>query len=156
LAGVHGLVEGELDKFITSLKVDGFLGDELVKKGNDVLLTPLLEFARAFTEAMIRVAVSSPSSRMSPGESLSHTGSSRTSEADKEKIFSNWRDFNFEDNVKAATKRGVRYAGMGLFHLNHLISVGLDKDQHPFDMDVKDITAFKALTDKLKRDAKKP
>ncbi|NJO23394.1 MAG: hypothetical protein HC868_11170, partial [Sphingomonadales bacterium] len=34
LATVHGAVAGKLDAFITGLVVDGFIGDELVKKAN--------------------------------------------------------------------------------------------------------------------------
>ena len=45
---------------------------------------------------------------------------------------------------------------MGQAHLDHLVAVGLEKNQHPFEMDGKDIAAFKALTDKLKKAAKKP
>ena len=158
LATVHAKVEGQLDKFITALKVDGFLGDELVKKGNDVLLAPLAEFARAFTEAMVRVAAADSGSRMSMGERSSHSGSGVTTEKDKEKIFTDWRNFNFQDNVNAATKRGVRYAGMGEKHLEFLVNAGLAKDQHPFDMrgTGKELKEFKAETDKLKKAAKSP
>jgi len=156
LAAVHSSVEGKLDKFITALVVDGFIGDVLVKKENASLLSPLAEFANAFTEAMVRRAASDPSSRLSTGKRLSLTGSSKTSEKDKMKLFTEWRDFNFEDNVKAATKRGVRYAGMGQAHLDHLVAIGLEKNQHPFEMDGKDITAFKTLTDKLKKAVKNP
>ncbi len=156
LATVHAKLEGRLDPFITSLPVDGYLGDALVKKGNDVLLAPLLEFSRAFTDAMVRVAAADSSSRLSMGKRASLAGSSAMSDADKKKLFTDWRNFNFEDNVKAATKRGVRYAGMGNKHLEYLVAAGLDKDQHPFDMEIKDITAFTNLTDKLKKAAKKP
>jgi Domain of unknown function (DUF4157) len=156
LATVHAKLEGKLDPFITSLPVDGFLGDALVKKGNDVLLAPLLEFSRAFTDAMVRVAAADLSSRLSMGQRAAYAGSSAVSDTDKDKLFTDWRNFNFEDNVKAATKRGVRYAGMGQLHLNYLVAAGLDKNQHPFEMDGKDIAAFTALTDKLKKAAKKP
>jgi hypothetical protein len=156
LAKVHGSVEGKLDKFITSLVVDGFIGDVLAKKENASLLAPLAEFAKAFTEAMLRMAAESPSSRLSTGQRLALTGSGKTSETRKAELFSQWRDFSFEDNVKAATKRGVRYAGMGQNHLDHLVAVGLEKSQHPFEMAGKDITAFKTLTDKLKKAAKTP
>ena len=50
------------------------------------------------------------------------------------KLFGNWRDFMFEDNVNAAIKRGVRYAGMGLAHLNHLQDIGLPAGAHAYDM----------------------
>ncbi len=151
LADVHLAVTGKLDPFITTLKVDGYLGDELAKKANLPLLPLLADFSRAFTEAMMRVAADSPSSRLSNGARLALTGSSPTDEKDKMKMFSEWRDFMFEDNVAAATKRGVRYAGMGQAHLDHLVKTGLDKAQHPFEMEGKDIADFKALTEKLKK-----
>lgn len=156
LASVHTAVEGQLDTFITSLAVDGYLGDELGKKANAGLLAPLAQFAQAFTEAVVRMAASDPSSRLSTGQRLALSGSSTTKEAAKMKLFSEWRDFQFEDNVKAATRRGVRYAGMGQAHLDHLVAIGLEKDQHPFEMAStgKDMTAFKALTKKLGKAAK--
>lgn len=155
LATVHGSVAGKLDKFITSLVVDGFLGDELVKKKNAALLAPLAEFAQACSEAMVEMAATEKSSRLSEADRKKLSGAKSTSEADKMKLFSQWRDFLFEDNVKAAAARGVRYAGMGQAHLDHLVAVGLPKDQHPFEMAGKDITAFRDLTDKLKKAAKK-
>jgi hypothetical protein len=45
---------------------------------------------------------------------------------------------------------------MGQDHLDYLVGVGLEKNQHPFEMDGKDITRFRTLTDKLKKAAKKP
>ncbi len=156
LAQVHAAVEGKLDKFIPALVVDGHLGDELGKKANAALLPLLAQFGRAFSEAMVREAAAATSSRLSMGRRSSMAGSSVTSEKDKLTLFTEWRDFMFEDNVKAATKRGVRYAGMGQAHLDHLVSVGLDKNQHPFEMEGKDIKAFRDLTKKLKPAAKKP
>jgi hypothetical protein len=156
LAKVHAAVEGKLDAFITGLAVDGFLGDELGKPANAGLLPPLAEFARALTEAMVELAAADPSSRLGAAERKKLAAAKSTSAADKTKLFSEWRNFNFEDNVKAAAKRGVRYAGMGSRHLDHLVGVGLDKGMHPFEMDGKDIAAFKALTDKLKKVAKAP
>lgn len=153
LAAVHTKMEAKLDPFITALPVDGFLGDALDKPGRADLLPLLTEFAKTFSEAMVRMAAQQPSSRLSVGERMSHTGSTVTSEKDKETLFSNWRDFNFEDAVAAATKRGVRYAGMGMAHLGHLqTKVGIGTNQHDFDMTPggRDFSRFQALTDKLK------
>jgi len=156
LAAVHAKVEAQLDSFITSLVVNGFLGDELEKPGKAVLLAPLAEFARAFTEAMMRVAASDRSSRLSDSERIGLAGSTPSTDAAKSKLFTEWRDFKFEDNVAAATKRGVRYAGMGQAHLDHLVSVGLKANQFSFEMNGQDIVAFKALTDRLKKAARRP
>jgi hypothetical protein len=102
------------------------------------------------------MAATEKSSRLSDAERKTLSAAKSTSDADKFSLFSKWRDFLFEDNVKAATKRGVRYAGMGQAHLDNLVKVGLEKNQFPFEMDGKDITAFRALTDKLTKAAKKP
>src|ERR1700752_448652 len=155
LAAVHTKVEGQIDKFITSLVVDGFIGDQLVKKQNAALLAPLAEFATALSEAMVELATTEKSSRLSDAGRKQLAAAKSTSEPVREKLFFAWRDFLFEDNVKAATARGVRYAGMGQAHLDNLIQVGLTKDQHPFEMAGKDITAFRDLTAKLKKTVKK-
>ena len=155
LATVHKSVEAKLDKFITSLPVDGFIGDKLVKKENAALLAPLAEFAKAITESVVEMAATEKSSRLSDAERKKLSAAKSTSEAEKDKLFSQWRDFLFEDNVKAAAARGVRYAGMGQAHLDHLVKVGLEKDQHAFEMAGKDIKAFRDLTEKLKKAAKK-
>ncbi len=131
LAKVHAAVEGKLDAFITGLAVDGFLGDELGKSANAGLLAPLAEFARALTEAMVELATTDPSSRLSAAERKKLAAAKSTSAADKIKLFSEWRNFRFEDNVKAAAKRGVRYAGMGQAHLDHLVNVGLGQGHAP-------------------------
>jgi hypothetical protein len=155
LATVHASVQGKLDKFITSLVVDGHLETELDKKANAGLFAPIAMFASAFTEVLVEMAATEKSSRLSNAERKTLSEATSTSRDDKISLFSRWRNFLFEDNVKAATKRGVRYAGMGQSHLDHLATIGLDKNQHPFEMDGKDIKAFRALTSKLTKAAKK-
>jgi hypothetical protein len=161
LATVHAAVEAKLDKFITPLVVDGYLGDELVKSANAGLLPLLAQFARAFTELIVEMAASDPSSRLPAAQRTSLSGGAVTTDAEKEKLFSEWRDFKFEDNVRDAAKRGVRYAGMGNEHLKAMKKVGLPNNGHAFDMTSmgKEMVAFKALTDTLKKAAtpvKKP
>ena len=70
-------------------------------------------------------------------------------------MFSDWRNFKFEDSVKDAAKRGVRYAGMGFLHLEHLRKVGLPANSHDYDMSDVDLTAFQDATAKLKAKAVK-
>ena len=134
------------------------LGAAGPKPEKAALLPLLAEFTTTFTEAMVRMAAGEASSRLPMGERMTLGGSSKTSEAKKFKIFDDWRNFLFQDNVNQATKRGVRYAGMGFFHLQFLIDAGLDKKQHPFDMTSagKEMTGFKGLTARLKKAAKKP
>jgi hypothetical protein len=57
--------------------------------------------------------------------------------------------------VAAATAKGVRYAGMGQAHLEHLITKGLTPSQHPFKMADVDLTKFKTDTAALKAKAVK-
>ena len=156
LATVHAEVEPKIDAFITGLVVDGHIETELDKKANAGLKVPIAKFAKTFTQAMVELAATETSSRLGAAERKTLAAATSTSHDDKIALFAKWRNFLFEDNVKAATKRGVRYAGMGQLHLDHLVSLGLDKTQHPFEMNGKDIKAFSDLTDKLKKAAKKP
>ena len=156
LAKVHAEVEPKIDAFITGLVVNGHIETELDKKANVGLKAPIAKFAKTFTQAMVELASTESSSRLSAAERKTLGAATSTSAADKLALFAKWRNFLFEDNVKAATKRGVRYAGMGQLHLDHLVSLGLDKMQHPFEMNGKDIKAFTDLTDKLKKAPKKP
>ncbi|MGD8590010.1 MAG: hypothetical protein PVG22_14385 [Chromatiales bacterium] len=156
LSIVHLSVQAQLDKFITSLPVNGYLGDELGKPTNTKLFAPLAKFARAFTEAMVEMAAFDKSSRLSQSKRKQLTTGKSLSEKEKMNLFSKWRNFHFEDNVKAAAKRGVRYAGMGQAHLDYLKKVGLPPNGHPYEMAGKDLQAFEALTQKLKKMAKRP
>ena len=113
-------------------------------------------YAFRTTRRPSELAATETSSRLGAAERKTLAAATSTSHDDKIALFAKWRNFLFEDNVKAATKRGVRYAGMGQLHLDHLVSLGLDKTQHPFEMNGKDIKAFSDLTDKLKKAAKKP
>jgi hypothetical protein len=139
LAQMYSKVEGDLDGFITSLDVDGYLGDELVKIKNATLWDPLAMFAEAFVQAM---------EEMAQGEKRLDFNKGR------QDMFSDWRNLSFEDNVALAAKRGVRYAGMGQLHLDSLIKKNLTEDEHPYEMNGKDIEAFRNLTGKLKNAAK--
>jgi hypothetical protein len=116
----------------------------------------LAKFARAFTEAMVEMAAFDKSSRLSQSKRKQLTTGKSLSEKEKMNLFSKWRNFHFEDNVKAAAKRGVRYAGMGQAHLDYLKKVGLPPNGHPYEMAGKDLQAFEALTQKLKKMAKRP
>ena len=156
LAAVHKSVEKVLDPFITALIVDGFLGDELKKPKNSGLFRPLLKFANAFTQAIVELAAKEKSSRLSPAERKKLSSVTTISSADKKILFGDWRNFVFEDVVKAAAKRGVRYAGMGWNHLDYLgKNSAMPPNSHPFDMVTVDIDKFVALTTKLRSKAKK-
>ena len=156
LASVYNSVEAKLDTFITSLPVEGYLGDELDKPGNEKLFLPLAEFARAFIDAMVEMAALAKSSRLSAAERQKLLTGTGLDDEKKRELFEDWRNYNFEDNVKNAAKRGVRYAGMGQFHLDYLKNVGLPSNGHPYEMAGKDLRAFEALTKKLQNEAKKP
>ncbi|HUQ06585.1 MAG TPA: DUF4157 domain-containing protein [Kofleriaceae bacterium] len=155
MADTHTAVKGELDAFIKGLVIDGFLGDELKKPGNDKLLAPLAKYALAVENAMIEMAAGDPSSRLDPAKRDELKKKGAKDEAEKFQIFSDWRNFKFEDAVDAATKKGVRYAGMGQNHLKHLIKKGLAADQHPFKLADLDLLRFQGETDALKAKAVK-
>jgi hypothetical protein len=159
LATLHAALSGQLDGFITKLKVEGYLGDALAKKKNAALFAPLAQFAQAFTDAMIEMAATKANSRLSATKrsDLLKPGTT-ASLAEKDTIFKDWRNFTFEDAVADAITRGVRYAGMGNLHLDHLKLKGLKANEHGFDMTSSgtEMTAFKALTTKLRSTAVKP
>lgn len=158
LANVHATVAAKLDPFITALPVNGYLGDAFKKKPADAALLPLLaKFAVAVIDAMVERAATEKSSRLSEADRKKLQSQSITA-SEKIALFSDWRDFLFEDNVKAAISRGVRYAGMGLEHLKALKTKSLPSSAHVFDMARagKEIAGFKNLTKKLEAAAKKP
>jgi hypothetical protein len=154
LAAVHTEVEGKLDSFITPLPVDGYIGNAFADGKSDALLPLLVKFAMAFIEMVEQKIVGEMSSRLSEADKKTLGKSGGPTLKDREALFMKWRDLYFEDNVKAAGKRGVRYAGMGQAHLDNLVTKGLSANEHPFEMDGKDITAFRSLTDTLKKKAK--
>jgi hypothetical protein len=151
---VHKKVEASLDGFVAGLVPDGYLGDALSQPGNDKLLAPLHEFATAISDAMVELATTDKSSRLTPEKRKEYAG--KTLDAtEKDTLFSEWRDFNFEDNVAAAAAKGVRYAGMGDNHLKYLLDKKLiPSGGHTYRMAGKDIQDFEALTAKLKTKAK--
>jgi hypothetical protein len=155
LATVHTAIAGQVDGFITGLVVDGAIGDELKKPANAGLLPPLAQFAKAFTDAIVAMAVTDKSSRLSKNEQRDF-GSRELTDVEKRSLFSEWRDHHFADSVKAATKRGVRYAGMGQNHLNELRASGLDKNQHPYEMNGEDMNRFTSETNRLRGKAQAP
>jgi hypothetical protein len=147
LARVVAMCERELDAFLTKLPVDGYLGDSLTTERYP-LLPPLAIVTSALVDASIEQAIGDPSSRMDAAQKKKFAGT--TTRDEKGKLLSNWRNFHFEDSVKDAAKRGVRYAGMGLAHLRHLKEVGLPSNSHPYDMVDVDLTRFEQETARLK------
>jgi hypothetical protein len=155
MADTHTAVKGQLDAFIKGLPVDGFIDVALKQPGNDKLLAPLAKYALAVENAMIEMAAGDPSSRLDQTKRDQLNKSGAKDEKEKKEIFSDWRNFKFEDSVKDATAKGVRYAGMGYAHLEHLMAKGLTADQHAWNMKDVDLDRFKAETQVLKAKAVK-
>jgi hypothetical protein len=78
-----------------------------------------------------------------------------TTNDQKSDMFSDWRNFKFEETVKDAAGRGVRYAGMGYHHMKHLKKAGLPANTHAYDMMSDDLDVFQTHTDALKKIAVK-
>jgi hypothetical protein len=151
LCRVHRAVEGVVDPFVAGLVPDGFLGDPLAKKENAKMFRPLHDFAFAITEAMVEMATTEKSSRLSDEKRKKLANAQSTSLEDKQKLFSDWRNFNFEDNVTAAAAKGVRYAGMGNAHLDYLRENNkMPANSTGYDMITDDIDKMIALTKKLR------
>lgn len=151
LATVHTAVAPLLDPFLTGLVVDGYLGDTIDAQPNKAALVPALaRFAQAMIEAMAERALTDPTARLTPGQRARFAPGGGATNGDRQGMFSRWRDYNFEDSVRAATARGVRYAGMGNAHLEHLRGIGLTANQHPYDMADVDLNRFRAETAELR------
>jgi hypothetical protein len=141
-------VEPQLGGFIPGLPIDGFLGDELEKRENWQRWKPLASFCRAVIDAMVERAIDDPSSRLNDQDKARFARGA--SDQDKQDMFVNWRNFNFEDSLQDAARRGVRYAGMGANHLAKLRG-RLPPGSHPFDMDGPDLQRFKDETRRLRK-----
>jgi hypothetical protein len=142
---------GDLDAFLTSLPHPGWFGDAFVDNDRSRLLPQLAAFATAAIDALVEQATIDPSSRMTADQKTRFGGS--TTDDDKKQLFAGWRNFEFEDSVKDAVARGVRYAGMGAAHLYHLQDVGLPSGAHAYDMSSDALDEFKAHTATLRRRA---
>ena len=169
LVGVVTTTTAVLDGFITGLVVDGYLGDAIVAYSKlgangassveqarlDALLKALLAFSSAYIDGLVELAAT-------PGQShLDKTGrqkySGKTTPEEKTKLFTDWRNSEFQKTVAAAAGNNVRYAGMGQKHLNALLTMkdGLPGNAHPFDMSEKDLEAFQRETARLGQKAVK-
>jgi hypothetical protein len=154
LCRVVTTLEASLDAFITGLPPEGFLGDAIVAAKDTKLLPRLLTLANAVVDAMFERALTDPSARLDDTRKKA-LGNSPSTE-DKFKVFSQWRNFNFEDSVKKAAADGVRYAGMGAAHLYHLQDTKtLPNGSHAYDMSGDDLDKFEQQTRKLAARAKK-
>ena len=154
LAQIHAAVAGSLDSFITSLPVDGWIGDALARPGREELLPLLAQFAIAFTDAMIEVAIADPSSGLDAA-AKEKFGTRQATSTEKNKMFMGWRDTQFEESVARAAQSGVRYAGMGATHLRHLAAGRLPPAARPYYMDGPDLTRFQKETARLAKVASK-
>ena len=141
-------LESVLDPYITGLPQHGYLGDTLSLPANASLLVPVTTIVRALIDALVEAATQDPSSRMTAAQKKKFGGT--TTNDDKRDLFSDWRNFKFEDTVKDAAKRGVRYAGMGYHHMKHLQKVGLPDKAQAYDMMIEDLDKFQKHTDDLK------
>jgi Domain of unknown function (DUF4157) len=149
LLEVRKNVEGDLEPFITALPDGGYIGEELAKPGNEALLPQLKSFAKAVVDLAFERAMLDPTSRLTPEQS-ENIRSGKTSKKEDLGLFNQWRNSRFEETIKNAAARGVRYAGMGVAHLNHLEKVGLPENAHPYHMaSGGDIESFKRETMRL-------
>jgi Domain of unknown function (DUF4157) len=153
LAKAVTALESVLDPYLTGLPQQGWLGDTLAQPANAALIMPVTAFAQAVIDALVELAIDDPSSRMDAKRKKEFSGA--TSNDQKMGMFSDWRNFKFEESVKDAAKRGVRYAGMGYHHMKHLQKVGLPANARAYDMMIEDLKVFEKHTDALKKIAVK-
>lgn len=152
LATQVGAHFARLDPYITGLVHDCWLGDTLDTRANRGLRPDLLAFTNAFIPVMLaRVATDAT---LTGAERTRLGGMARGTPAERMRIFSDWRDLNFEHAVADAVARGVRYVGMGNAHLTRMRAVGMPAGTHAFDMTAADITRFERETRRLRRIAR--
>ncbi|HEX4417474.1 MAG TPA: hypothetical protein VH165_06215 [Kofleriaceae bacterium] len=134
------------DTFNAMLAPLSHLGDAFVETGSEELYKPLLV---RFSNACIEALFVDSSNSMDETEKQKF-GQGRPPE--QKTMFRKCRDLNFKNAVKDAAGRGVRYAGMGLNHLESLLrdKDGLPENSHAYDMAGVDISRFRAGTKKLK------
>jgi hypothetical protein len=111
-----------LEPFITSLPVDGYLGDPLIKDEHEDKYKPLLELCVAYVPVMIERAHADPGITGEEQQTLRRMPTNTTEE--QQDMFGLWRNQYFAKAVESAARRGVRYAGMGDNHRKWLESVG--------------------------------
>jgi hypothetical protein len=105
---------------------------------------------------MVEMAANDKGSRLAEPDREKLRKAKTTGTAEKSALFTEWRKYMFEDNVKAAIGRRVRYAGMGFNHLKELRVSGVAATGHEYDMQATgpEMVAFKALTADLASKAK--
>ncbi|HEX8114240.1 MAG TPA: hypothetical protein VF516_41205, partial [Kofleriaceae bacterium] len=132
LAQVTDSLYHTLDSYITGLPAHGWLGDTLADPANAKLVAPLAQFVDALIDMLTEQAVSDPSSGLDAKQKKKFAGT--TTGAEKEEMFLGWRNRGIQHAVKDAAARGVRYAGMGKFHLDPLNKAGLPANTQVFDL----------------------
>lgn len=154
LARVHETVKDKLDGFITALPVNGYLGDALDTPAGRKILAPLQQFCVAVLAALLERTSTDPA--LADKERKDLGSMAKGSQLERDAVFSTWRSLHFSHTVRAAAKRGVRYAGMGKDHLVDLITEGIPANSHAYDMtSTGDLARFEALTKKLASSVKK-
>lgn len=152
LATVVTARSGELDRFITKLKVDAWLGDSLDTRSNRGLLPALRDLTGAFIPLMVARAGNDPG--LTGAQQTSLAAQPTGGHQQRNQMFSDWRNMHFENALTDAIANGVRYQGMGNLHLLHLRMQGLPAGTHPFDMSGADLANFERETARLKGVAK--
>ncbi|HEY1177384.1 MAG TPA: hypothetical protein VGF17_14605, partial [Phytomonospora sp.] len=139
-----------LDAWITGLVVDAYLGDTLDTPAHRAKLPGLLAFANALLPVL--------TARAGTDEGLSRAERRRLrrmptgSQSDRETMYSLWRNLHFKHVVADAAARGVRYAGMGLAHLQYLQAENaVPRGANTFDMQGAALAGFERRTRTLER-----
>lgn len=156
LATLHPNIVGEMNAFVAQFQEGGYIGDLLSQADNAHMLPILARFAQAFSDVMVHRATEEPGSRLSE-EQRNEFRANGANDAEKNTLFSNWRNHMFDDQVQAAAGRGVRYAGMGNNHLIYLHDNGLvPGNGHEFNMIDGEMAGFTARTAALNARAVDP
>jgi hypothetical protein len=154
LAAAFADTKGDIDAFIKALPVDGYLGDALDTVDGKKKLPALSKFCQAVIVSM--TARMEADTGITAAERTQLKRLPRGTETERGAAFGKWRNLYFSHAVRDAVARGVRYAGMGLNHLDYLKAEGLPPKSRAYDMAATDLSDFQTLTNNLKNTAKSP
>lgn len=123
--------QGKLEPFISRFKSGGNLAVELAR--DDSALTELKSLVNAGIDLMFPRATDD--TRFTKTERTVLSAAPRFTLAQQSTLFNRWRDLHFEKNVAAAIDRRVRYIGLGIEHVAHLVRrKAVGADTHVYDM----------------------
>lgn len=109
--------QGKLEPFVSGLKSGGDLSADLI--ADDSARVELKSLVQGGIDLMFPRAAGD--TRLDDDDRRKLSMALRGSPAQQAAMFNRWRDLHFEKNVAAAVADGVRFIGLGVEHVAHLV-----------------------------------